>query len=349
MVKRFILLSALVGIVASMQQSDAQGLYVAKYAGEFMAIGVGGRALGMGGAYSALATDATGGYWNPAATAWMEYPQIVAMHDAQFAGIENYDYGAVYIPYGKQSTVGISVIRLGIDGIPDTRNAALDANGNPVSVFTPDGSINYSNVTYFNAADWAFYLTYAKRMNDQFSYGANVKLIDESLGEAGSAFGIGFDASALWKATDKLTLAANAQDVTTTLLAWSTGTKELISPTLKLGGAYVIQLGEKHRISPALDVDMRFENRQFASIAHVGPISLDPHEGVEYCYNNVVSVRLGYNDVKQYTLGAGIKLPKLTIDYAYANYSSDPTDQLGYSHRISLMVTLEEPKFEREK
>ena len=31
---------------------------IAKYAGEFLSIGVGGRALGLGGAYAALANDA---------------------------------------------------------------------------------------------------------------------------------------------------------------------------------------------------------------------------------------------------------------------------------------------------
>ena len=325
---------------------SAQGLSIGKYAGEFMSIGVGGRALAMGGAYSALATDATGGYWNPAAIAWVDYPQIFAMHDSRFAGIENYDYGAVLIPYGSNATVGISILRLGVDGIPDTRNAALDANGNHVPVFQQDGSIDYASVSYFNAADWAMYFSYGKRASDDFSYGANVKLIRRSLGDAG-AFGIGFDAAVLYKATNELTLAANAQDVTTTLLAWSTGTKELISPTLKLGAAYVLLIGTKHRIIPACDLDVRFENRQFASMAHLGPVSIDPHVGFEYTYNRAVSIRAGINDIKQWTVGAGVKLPKLNLDYSYTNYLSDPAEQLGATHRISLMVTLEEARWGR--
>ena len=42
---------------------------IAKYAGEFLSLGVGGRALGMGGASVALANDVTAGYWNPAGLA----------------------------------------------------------------------------------------------------------------------------------------------------------------------------------------------------------------------------------------------------------------------------------------
>ena len=57
------------------------GASVGKYAGEFMSIGVGGRALGLGGAYAALAHDITAGYWNPAGLSSLSYPQIALMHD----------------------------------------------------------------------------------------------------------------------------------------------------------------------------------------------------------------------------------------------------------------------------
>jgi hypothetical protein len=61
----------------------------AKYAGEFMAIGIGGRALGLGSAYTALADDITAGYWNPAGLSSLMYPQIALMHDERFAGLVN--------------------------------------------------------------------------------------------------------------------------------------------------------------------------------------------------------------------------------------------------------------------
>ncbi|HXG38002.1 MAG TPA: UPF0164 family protein, partial [Bacteroidota bacterium] len=64
---------------------------VGKYAGEFMALGVGGRALGLGGAHAALANDATGGYWNPAALARLNYPEALLMHDERFGNLINYD------------------------------------------------------------------------------------------------------------------------------------------------------------------------------------------------------------------------------------------------------------------
>ncbi len=185
--------------------------YIAKYAGEFMAIGVGGRALGLGGAYVALANDVTAGYWNPAGLARINYPEFSLMHDEQFGSLENFDYAAVAFPYGSNDTTsataadedgtirpvvnynaatfGISVMRLGIDGIPDTR--ALDTNGD--GVFNDlDARPDYSQITFFNSADWALYLSYAKQYSEQLYYGANVKLIRRDIGDF-HATGIGFD------------------------------------------------------------------------------------------------------------------------------------------------------------
>ena len=59
---------------------------------------------------------------------------------------------------------------------------------------------------------------------------------------------------------------------------------------------------------------------------HVGPASVDVHAGLEYEFRNLVAVRVGYNDVRQLTLGAGIRLPKLAVDYSFAKF--DQTDQL---------------------
>ena len=49
-----------------------------KYAGEFLKLGVGARALGMGGAFVGLADDASAGYWNPAGLAFMSSHQVMA-------------------------------------------------------------------------------------------------------------------------------------------------------------------------------------------------------------------------------------------------------------------------------
>jgi hypothetical protein len=317
-----------------------------KYAGEFMAIGVGGRALGMGGAFVGVANDATAAYYNPAGLANLNYPQIALMHAEQFGDLLNYDYGAVVLPYDRDMSFGISVTRLAVDGIPDTRNALNNIDRNNDGVIDLKDGLKYENISEFSNQDYAFYLTFAKRHTSDFYYGANVKIIRRTFGDIGSATGIGFDVGALYFPFEDFSVGANIQDVTTTLLAWDSGLNELISPTLKVGTAYGIDFWGG-RFTPALDFDIRFENRRFASQFNIGPVSFDAHAGFEYNFKNLISVRAGYNDVKQFTIGAGIKLPKLNLDYSFARFSAAEIDRLPDTHRISLILTLEEPKFLR--
>ena len=275
----------------------------------------------------------------------MNYPQVSLMHEEHFGSLVNYNYGAVAIPYGTDMSFGISLIRISVDGIPDTRNALYDANGDGILDIHTD-RLDYSKITEFSNTDWAAYLTFAKRISDNFSWGANVKIIRRDLAEY-SATGIGFDLGMFYSPAQNLYLGANVQDITTTLVAWSSGRNELITPTAKIGAAYSLDfLGGN--LMPAIDCDMRFENRQYASTFHVGPVSFDMHAGLEYNFKNIFEVRGGYNDVKQFTIGAGIHLPKLQIDYSFARFSQSEVDRLPDTHRISIILTLEEDRFKRD-
>ncbi len=328
-----------VAIALAVRPAAAQS--IAKYAGEFMAIGVGGRALGMGSTQVALASDATAGYWNPAALVRINYPEVMLMHDERFAGLVNHDYASIAIPYGADQSLGVSLMRLGVDGIYDTRSALIDYSGSGVVDAT--NRLDYSKVTTFSSADWALYVSYASRSTQDFSYGVNIKLIRRSLAEF-SATGVGFDVGLLYSPAANWFVGLNAQDITTTFLAWSTGTDELVSPTIKAGTAYYVDLFGG-RFAPTCDVDVRFENRQFASVANVGAVSIDPHAGLEFDYKQLLAIRAGYSDVKQLTLGAGIHFRKLDIDYSYAHFGQEVG--LGDTHRISLRFVFQDERFAR--
>lgn len=315
---------------------------VAKYAGEFMATGFGGRALGMGGAYVSVADDITAAYWNPAGLMQTSYPEFSLMHEQRFGGLANYNYGGVAWPFGPKYTLALSVTRLGVDDIPDTRNALIDLNGN--GQIDPNERLDENAIKYFSSADWVGYLTYAFKANENLSLGVNLKLIHRSLAEA-NASGVGFDIGAMYHPMEDLNLGGTVQDVTTTLMAWSTGRNELVSPTVKLGGSYSIHaLGGT--ILPALTFDFMGENRQTASLWHVGAFSVNPRAGVEYRFQNLFALRAGYSDTQDLTFGAGIHLPKLYLDYAYGQNDLFTTFK-DASHRISLRLVLEEQKFLR--
>lgn len=313
-----------------------------KYAGEFLSIGVGGRPLGMGGAFVALANDVTAGYWNPALLSKINYPQFSLMHDARFGNLVNYNYGAVGFPFGKNASLGLSVIVMGVDDIQDTRNALIDLNGN--GRLDPGERLDPDKITTFNTSDYAFYLTYSKRHSDNFSYGANLKVLRRNIAEE-SAWGLGFDIGASYTLMNKILLGANLQDVTTTYMTWTTGKKEVITPTAKLGAGYMINLW-KGVLTPAIDFDIRFENRRESAQANLGPVSFDSHFGAEYSFQNLFSIRAGRNDIGNLTIGAGIKLPKINIDYSFVKFDGD--ENLGNTHRISLVFTLEDAKFQRK-
>ncbi len=342
MIKKFTFIIFI--ILFFLPQTDAQTV-IGKYAGEFMAIGVGGRPLAMGGAFVAVANDLTAGYYNPAGLVQINYPQIALMHDERFGNLVNYDYAAVAIPWDTDMSFSLSVMRLGIDGIPDTRNALVDANGDGILDINDD-RLDYSKITEFSDQDWAFYLSFSKKHSENFYYGASIKIIRRDIAEY-SANGIGFDVGAIYIPFENFSVGANLQDITTTLVAWNTGRNELISPTAKIGAAYGLDI-LNGRLTPALDFDVRFENRRYASTFHLGAVSFDMHAGFEFNYNNLFSVRAGYNDVKQFTVGAGIKLPKLNIDYSFARFNMSELDRLPDTHRISIILTLEEPRFLRD-
>lgn len=339
-IKRFLALAVLLLSTNLFPQT-----VIGKYAGEFLNIGVGGRPSAMGGAFAGAANDITAAYYNPAGLAFLDFPQAALMHDERFGDLINYNYGAAALPFGKDMTFALSIMRLGIDGIPDTRNALVDANGDGVLDITNNDVLDYSRVTEFSNQDWAFYLSAAKRYSDDLYIGANFKIIYRSLAEY-SAAGIGFDVGAVYTPMENLYLGANLQDITTTLVAWNTGRNELISPTAKLGAAYKLEI-LNGILMPAVDFDVRFENRRSSAMASLGPISFDIHSGLEFFYNNLFAVRGGYSEVGQFTVGAGIKLPKINIDYSFARFNMSEDERLPDSHRISLILTFDSENFAR--
>ena len=72
-----------------------------RYAGEFLRIGVGARALGMGSAFVGLADDGTAAFWNPAGLATLSERQVTAMHAEQFGSIVQYDFLSYVMPVGS--------------------------------------------------------------------------------------------------------------------------------------------------------------------------------------------------------------------------------------------------------
>ncbi len=332
-----------------------------KFVNEFLNIGVGARAHGMSGSVVASTHDVTAGFWNPAGLASMESDfEAAAMHASWFGGIANYDsigFGAKMGDWQKPSYGSISIIRMGIDNIPNT-----------INLIGPDGTINYDNVTEFSAADYAMLASYAMNLGpDGLSVGATAKVIYRRIGSFGRAWGIGFDAGALYK-KERFTLGLMLRDITTTVNAWSfslteqekavfqaTGnvvpvsSTEIALPKVSLAGTFH---GEIDKFSYLVELDARFSSDGTeAGVLSTDRFALDPSLGVELGYNSLAFLRFGLGNFQR-TLnaantdtsdlsfmpnaGIGINLGKVKVDYALANFGN--TSEVLVSHIVSARV-----------
>ncbi|MGF1670446.1 MAG: PorV/PorQ family protein [Balneolaceae bacterium] len=348
----FIVLISLIAVPAY-----SQNFVNAKFGGDFLSVGAGARALGMGSAYSAIAADVTAAYWNPAGLADVESIDIAYMHSERFAGVVSYDYGAVALPLRTGDAVlAISFFRQGVDNIKNTLNA-----------FDKERNLPRENAEAFfeefSVADLAFFLTYAKRINERLSWGASAKVVNHSIGPFADAWGYSLDIAARYK-IGKTFVALNAIDVTTMMKFWTvnesafgdfeetfqdeipSGQNERVLPTVRLGAGRFFNFGDVV-LTTAADVDIRFENRR-AFFLNTGKISYEPHFGIEGTYKERVSLRFGLTDFTtdpdnnlflSPTLGTGFQFHKIFIDYGFTNFSGS-SEVLGLTHRISLRLTL---------
>ncbi|TET22735.1 MAG: hypothetical protein E3J78_02790, partial [Candidatus Cloacimonadota bacterium] len=111
-----------------------QSVYpLAKYAEEFLGLGLGARSYGMGEAFTSLADDATSLYWNPAGTVQIDKKTVFVMHSSQFKDLMTYDAATFVLP-GKNAKNALSfgILYLNIPDIFDTRNAWNDTNNDGI-------------------------------------------------------------------------------------------------------------------------------------------------------------------------------------------------------------------------
>ncbi len=99
----------------------------------FLEQGIGPRAMGMGGAFTAVADDATAGYWNPAGLGHIEHIQATAMlqrlASQEWPGMEDirpgYNFFNVAVPFNMTGLLdsgafSVSLVTMDIDNIPLT-------------------------------------------------------------------------------------------------------------------------------------------------------------------------------------------------------------------------------------
>lgn len=339
----------------------AQG-QVAKYSNEFLAVGVGARAMAMGNANIVSAKDVTAGYYNPAGLLNINNKfQLALMHAEYFAGIAKYDYGALATRIDSNSVASISLIRFGVDNIPNTTQL-IDANG----------FVDYSKISSFSVTDFAALLSYARKLKvlKGLDFGASAKIIRRNFGPFGGAWGFGLDAGACYS-YKSWNFAAAGRDITGTFNAYTftlsekdkqvfaatnndipSNSVEVTVPRLILGAARKFSFWkDKISLMPELNLITTFDGKRNTVIKSKA-FSCDPVLGLEAGYLKMIFLRAGVNNIQQATdikgkkyttlspaIGVGIKYRIFTLDYALTNFGDNT---LGlYSNIFSLKIDID--------
>lgn len=329
-----------------------------KYSNEFLSIGVGARALSMSGAQVAITNDVYSGYWNPAGLAHFNNGlQLAGMHSEYFAGIAKYDYGSFAAPIDATNTIGLSVIRFAIDDIIDSTD-----------LIDKDGNINYDKLKTFSAADYAFLLSFARKMKiTGLLVGGNVKIIHRKAGDFAKAWGFGFDIGAQYE-KGPWSFGAVGKDITSTFNAWSYNTEnlkdvfaqtgneipenglEITLPRLIAGASYKTNLSKDFILTPELDLDFTFDGKRNVLIKS-NPISIDPKLGFELGCYDLVSVRAGIGNIQQIknidqststsvspNVGVGLHIKNLSVDLALTNFKKSANNLQSLVVSLKLLI-----------
>jgi hypothetical protein len=252
--------------------------------GTFLHMGVGAHALGMGKAYTAMATDATALYWNPAALANQNPYQVYFMHSVLFFDT-NFDYLAGSFPTRNLGSFGLGMLYLN-SGNFDQRNELNEELGS------------------FGISDMAFLFSWSKEMFKGISAGINYKLVTQNMLDY-SGTGHGFDLGLKTRVFDRV-------DVGMVFM-------NALTPKMKLANdsqTYPMQfrLGAATRLMQ----DKLIISVDVAKIA--GWESAFFNIGAEYTVMERLAIRTGINDGR-FTMGLGFEFNQVGIDYGHKNVS----------------------------
>ena len=326
------------------------------YSNEFLSIGLDAGAMGMSKSVVATTNDVNAIYWNPAGLIGIEDYQGSLMHASYFAGIANYNHAAVAMPIDKNSVLGFSIIRFGVDDILNT-----------TELIDSDGNIDFNRISLFSAADYAFNMAYARNLIfKELKFGVNAKVIRRVIGEFATSWGFGFDVGIQFERNDWY-FGLMARDITTTFNSWAFDeeefdkikdaipgqnqtlpeTTEVTKPKLQLGVARKWRIGRFFNLLTELDVNMRFAKTN--DIFSSDYVSIDPAAGLQLDYDNIVYLRAGIGNFQYATdfdssksfsaqpnFGVGFKYNGIQIDYALTNIGS--VGNALYSNIFSLTI-----------
>ncbi|MHB9154825.1 MAG: PorV/PorQ family protein [Endomicrobiales bacterium] len=283
-------------------------------AAAFLKLGIGARAVSMGGAFTGLADDSSALYWNPAGLARLTRQEAGFTHNESFEGIRH-----DFLGYVRPLENG--VLAAGVYGLYTPNDLERRSGLNENDPYEPLSPVE----GYFQAYDMAAHLSFARFVRENLSLGASVKLIQQTIDNV-SAYSAAADLGLLYRcARLPLSLGFTAQHMG---MPVKFRDRAFALPfVLKGGGAY----RWNKRLVTTLDLEKAIDDFLFVSA------------GAEYAPLELLSLRAGYRyrtagqepaGLSGLSAGAGFNFRVRELDLRM-NYSFVPFGVLGDSHRVS--------------
>jgi hypothetical protein len=164
MIKRqFLFIALILLLIFSMAGLAKEPYRMGTTAASFLEIGIGGKAIAMGDAYVASASDMSAIYWNPAGLALMDRSEAMFMYQPWFVDVNTMFAGAALnIP-------NLGTLGFGVFGI----------NYGNIDVTTLDYQMGTGEE--YTAYDYNFNMTYARRLVTWFSFGGTFKYVSSKI------------------------------------------------------------------------------------------------------------------------------------------------------------------------
>ena len=282
--------------------------------GQFLRVGVGARGPAMGGAFSAIADDASAIYWNPSGLAQLQKREVSLSYNKYFE-----DTAAQFVAYAHPTegngTFAGSVRLMGVDDIEKRSITGGDADT--------------ADLGSFDTQDMAVTFGWANKLGmwgGNLNYGASLKYVSSDLNtdkaqtgavDLGLLYHLNEDASGLGLSFAVLNLGGELK---------FKDEGDPLPLNLKPGAVYRCDFERWGRLNAAIDADM---------LVNDGLLFVQP--GLEWWPREMFALRTGYQFGRDddagsgFAAGMGINVHNISIDYAFVPYG-----ELGDTHRMSL-------------
>jgi hypothetical protein len=270
----------------------------------FLKLGAGSRAISLGEAYTAVANDASGTYWNPAGLVNLSGTELIFTHNKWLQDVTN-EFAALGFRAGKNA-FGISFMSNTIGGI----ERRVIASAEPLDVLTTH--------------DIMFGLSYARRFGQNLSLGTTVKYLYQKI-YIENASGLAIDFGLQY---------------TTPLSGLKTGIVLQNFGFMSKLQEESTELPQNIRVGLAYQLPFQILSGDFLVAADWMKILESTSHlnlGFEYNFIKYFALRFGYQtgfEDKGIHGGFGVNFNRYRLDYAYVPFTSD----LGNSHRISVGI-----------